>query len=471
VTAPSPRNATDRPLSASRILHFHLPLVLNGLLMACVGPVVNVALGRSAEPRLDLAAFWLAFTIVFFAQSFSHVVQQVTVMLAGRRESLRGMGVTASLAGAAATLLVLVIAGSPFGAWVFRDVIPTSPRASELARHLLVLLAPIPILLAVRGIANGVAIAHHRTRLLAMAMGVRVVVLAAVSACLLLTVPVSGAAAAALALLAGVTLDTLFIVAATLPLRNAAGMAARGDESPAVRPSFARIVAPLAVATLVWSSTRFVMSAVLGRLPDPELAQAGFGVVLPILLVSCAPLWTMLEVSLVLPRSRADLASVLSFAAVAAGLTSLAIGVIAFTPLREVVLRRGFHLSPELERLVSPALALLVVEPFALSARAVAQGLLMRARRTQVLLVLSPVKLVLTIALGLLVATRAAHVNGVLLAMSLVIGGDLLDALVLGRAAVRACAGADVFAGPIVRADDDEAADVLADAPEFGRAA
>jgi Na+-driven multidrug efflux pump len=422
--------ASTPPLRARAIARFLLPLALNGWLVTLAGPVLNAALGRAAEPRLHLAAFWLAFTVLLVIQSACLVLQQVTAASLRRREPLAAVAVGAALLGLGSALLVLAVAVTPLGDVVFRVLIPTPAATATLARAVLAPMAIIPLLIAVRGLAGGVALTGRRTELLAIATIVRVLMLAAAGAVVVGLHVGASAVAVAWALVLGTASETMFLAAAVAIFRDPApaAVAARRPARPfALAPVF-RLALPLAVATLVWTCGRPLVGAILGRLADPELALAGFGVVLPVLLVTCAPLWAFLDVALVLPQVRGDLRTLVRFALLASVAFSLAIAAVTLTPLRGPVLRLAFALPPELERVALPALALLALEPVILSTRAIAQALLIRAGRGGLLLALSPVKLACMLAAGLLVARLDPHVNGAALALALFIGGDAVDA-------------------------------------------
>jgi hypothetical protein len=429
--SPVPREAAGASLGLRAILRFFTPLALTSLLVTLSGPMLNVALARSLDPTLHLAAFWIGFAIVMFLESACLVMQPITVALAAERGAPRRLAAASLAAGLAAAALVLAVATTPLGALVFRHAIPTTPRAAELARVVLLQLAPIPVLVAVRGVASGLAIAAHRTAWVAAATALRLGVLSAVVVAAVAS-GASGARVAAWAVLAGTLAETALIVGLTLPRARSAQEPRAGAGTRVGLAGIARLAAPLTLGLLIWASLRPAIHAILGRLPDPELAQASFGVVLPVLMVSCAPLWTLQDVSLVLPRGPADLRRVLGFALAAATASALAIAAVLGTPLGASVLRLGFDLSPRLERAVAPALILVALEPLALAARAVAQGLLVRARRTGVLLAVSPVKIALTLIVGLWLAAHLPRIDAATLALGLILGGDLLEASILG---------------------------------------
>ena len=447
----------SRPLDARAILRFYLPLVLNAWLLALVGPVLNLALARGPEPRVQLAAFWIAFGILLSCQSACLVLQQATASHLVRRNAVGSLALPAALAGLAASALVLAIARTPLGDAVLGGLVPVTARTATLARAVLLWTSPVPLLVAVRGVANGIAVAARRTGLLTLATVLRVALLAAVTATIAGGGLEGGALTAARALLAGAALEAAFMVAATLagqpsPARTERESAAAGLAACA---PVLRAALPLAVAALVWNATRPAVSAVLGHLADRELAQAGFGVLVPVLMVSCAPLWALLEVALVLPRDPADVRTVLRFAAAVATAFAAVIAAATLTPLRAHLPWARIAATPELLRLVAPALGVIALEPLVLSARAVAQGLLLRAGGADALLWIAPLRLVATVAAGAACVALVPAANGAVLAAALLVGGDGLDALWTGLAAGRAlaCAAALPPAAALEAAD------------------
>jgi hypothetical protein len=447
-SSPAPASGRMPPLGMRDIGRFSLPLMLNAWLMTLAGPVLNVALGRAAEPRLHLAAFWIAFTILLVCQSACLVIQQVTASALQRRVPFAAVALSGGILALGASTLLLAIGHTGLGGFVFHHVIPTPDRTALLARAVLGRLSVIPLLIALRGLASGVAVVQGRTEVLALATMVRVAVLAAVTTAVIGLGAGVGAMPAAGALVVATAAEAIFVSSMTLAQprnRTATGRAAvSGREIGSVL----RLAVPLAAASLVWTSARPLVGAVLGRLADPGLAQASFGVVFPILMVTCAPLWVFLDVALVLPRTPADLGKVVRFASLTSLAFAAGIAVLAFTPLRLVLLQLGAGMPRDLERAVAPALALIALEPMVLSARAIAQGLLVRSGRGGVVLALSPVKLAVMLGAGLMVTRLAPHANGAVLAAGLFIGGDAVDALLFGMVAVRIAGAAFENEGP-----------------------
>jgi len=434
--APVPRARSVR-LGGCAMLRFHAPLAANAMLLALAGPIVNLVLARSSEPERDLAAFWIAFTVTLFAQSACVALQPVTIALAGRRGGARPLLSAAMIAGGVAAAGLLVLSSTAAGDWFFHDVIPCAPPIAARAREVLNLLAILPPLIALRSIAAGFAAARRDTHLIALTTAARIGLLAIGAALLLRFIPAAGATAAAWLVTLGVSADTLLLGTVVLSRSRAGIHPARAPRIPLTE--VARLALPLAIATLAWTATRGAVNAVLGALPDRALAQAAFGFLLPLLMVSCAPLWALLEVTLVLPRTPAAFRRVLGFAALMSLAASSALMLATLTPAGRSGLLQGFHLGAALRAVLLPALGLIALAPPLVAARAIAQGLLMRARQTGVMLVSAPTRLVVLLAVGLPAVHLWPGGNGATFALTLLLMADALEAALLGTAARRAC--------------------------------
>jgi hypothetical protein len=164
-------------------------------------------------------------------------------------------------------------------------------------------------------------------------------------------------------------------------------------------------------------------------------------------MLTCAPLWALQEIGVVLPRTAADFGRIVRVAAAVTAVLTAGIAVLAFTPLGGLLLGAAFHLTPDIERAVVPALGLLVLEPAALATRALSHGVMLRARRTGAFLAFAPLRLAVMLAAGLATAAALPGANGAALGLALVVGGDVVDAAMCAARA-RQVLAAGAFAPP-----------------------
>lgn len=417
-----------KPLPHREIFRFYLPLVLTSQMMTLSGPLINVAVGRSADPKVEFAGYWLGFTILMFIESPCFIIQQAAATLLQGHQSMRRLFAGATILGLAATAFSVFIAVTPVGDFLFTHLVTTTPRAAAVAKETLLLLSPIPIIIAIRGVANALALKEKKTGLIARATVTRIVVLAGAVGVAVGLHTSSGAAAGSIALDAGLIIETLFILHGTKFIRRRIhDEKATGENRFLSFREILRVSAPLVISAYVWTAIRPVINAILGRLPDPELAQGGFGVVIPILLLTCSPLWALQNVTLILPENHHDLRRVIRFSAWATVFFAALVALLLWTPIRGGLLHGAFSLDAEMERVVAPALFLIVLEPLFLATRSTSQGLLIRARRTGVFTGVSLSKIVLLTVVGMWFVSRWPALNGVLLGTTLFISGELFD--------------------------------------------
>jgi Na+-driven multidrug efflux pump len=284
-----------------------------------------------------------------------------------------------------------------------------------------------------------VAVGGQRTSLVALTTVTRLLVLTILLFGVVASGIVAGAIAAAWAMVLGIAAETTFILWST---RREWTPELGRVESSGMRQAYGdvlRVAAPLAIAALGWTATRPLVHAILGRLDDPERAQAGFGVLLPWLLLAGAPVWALLETTLVLARTSDDEARLRRFAMLLATGVAMVIALMVSPPVRDAWITVALGRDPGLLMAIESALPWLVLAPLLVAARAVAQGLLMRERQTTALLYLSPIRFVLVGCVGFLVTVWFPRTDGPAFALLLIMGGDALDALTYSLAARRAC--------------------------------
>ncbi len=193
---------------------------------------------------------------------------------------------------------------------------------------------------------------------------------------------------------------------------------------------------PLAASWLMMAFELPIVSAVLARLPDPEIHLAAFGgIVFPLAMFIEAPIIMLLAASTALSRDRATHRKLSRFVAVVgAGLTALHV-LIAATPLFDVVVAGWMGTPVELRGPARLGLLLMTPWTWSIAYRRFQQGVLIRAGRSRI------------VGIGTLVRLGA---NASALALCWFIGG--LPGIAVGAVAVATGVMAEaLFAGLAVR--------------------
>jgi len=416
-------------LRPRQIFDFYWPLMLTSQMMTLAAPIINLGLGRNAQPEVQLAAYAVGFGLLVLLNSpLFPLVQTVAVMATGPA-SRRDLWRRGLAMGSAICAAELVLALSPWGDELIGRLMGSTPAVSELAQQVILMQCPIPLLLPIRSFYYALFMRHRNTRIITQSTATRLALLSAIIFGALNFGHLPGAALGASSLTFGILSETLYVSwrGRRLLRRRAPGIDELHLDGPVSWRSLAGFIAPLMVSTMTWSAMRPVVNAVLGRGADPDLAQAGFGFVFPLLVLFASPLWSFQGTAVVLVKEKEDLPTLFRFGAATMAIFGAAIACFVWTPLRDLIVHGAYSLTPELAAYVVPGLVLIPLQPFVLGTRSITQGFLMGQRRTRVIGWASVVRLALVAGVGFPVINAHPAINGALLGTLLLIACDTTE--------------------------------------------
>jgi hypothetical protein len=421
------------PLRYRQIFDFYWPLVLTSQMMTLATPIINMGLGRSSDPKIELAAYGVGFSLLVLMNSpLFPFVQTVTVMGVGAasRRSLIRKGLAL---GVAIACLQLLLGLHPWGARLIAQLMGSTPAVTALAQKVALVQFPIALLLPIRSFFYAVVMRHKRTVIISQATAGRLGLLSAVIFGAIGFGHMPGALLGGASLTIGILTETLYVAVRALRLikRDAAGINESGADEPVGWNRFFDFIAPLMVNAITWTSMRALLNAIIGRSSDPDLAQAGFGIVFPLLVLSASPLWAFNSTTVVLAKRREDLPPMLRFGGVTICFFILSIALVVYTPLRDWLLGAVFSLEGEMMLYVAPALMLIPYEPLTLGLRTISQGFLMARERTRIIGVASFLKIVLVAICGFPLVHNYPDFNGALLGTLLLMGGETVETVII----------------------------------------
>ena len=372
----------ELPLTLHRFTRFYAPLAATSLLLTVTNPLIASALSRSVNPTTALAGFAVAFSLCGVLYSPVLVGQQVaaTKLLTGRRFGpiqrfwLR--------IGALFSLVAVAVAFTPLGEWVFGGVMGVSGDIFDEARTAIAVLAPVPLLTAVRAVHQGRLVAGHHTNPIAFATGTRTAVLALVA--VVLTVSTRGGAwVGATAFTMGLLVETVLVAGARVgPAGASRPVAAEGVEPSVTDDDMLRFSTPLVVNMLLWWSTPLLINSVLARSPFPAEAIAAFVVVEGVAWFLAAPVGQYQHVSIGLVDCRYTHRAVYRWSLVLATGVALLVALVSIPLVRSAVLGAVFGLDPGLLSDIGAALPFAVAYPLLYGHRQYYQGLFTRSGRS-----------------------------------------------------------------------------------------
>ena len=403
------------PVTVGAAWRFFLPLIFMTELNAISKSVIHAFLARLPQATTSLASFNVAFTAYYSCSSATEVSYLVTISWLRDRGSIVPLLRFFCLITSGPLALALTIAFTPAGDMLYGGLFGASPTVvseAKLATFVFSLSAPF---LIARAFTFGVLMISRRTMLISWSTLARLARLASLGGSLIVLPRfVSGAAAGAAALVTCMAVEAL--VSGFFAARYFRALPSRTGPPPRIRELW-RFAWPLMLNSSAEMGAVFVISIFLGRLLNPDLALAAFGVVHGLTGLMMSPMRNLLHTAQTLARTAADRAALRRFAVqVVTVFALIAIGLFD-TPVSHFVLGRLMGLSAELEAACAPAMRFAFVMAAAWGFSALLRGFLAGARRTGSLALTGAGRLVVAALVGT-AAFTASDLDGAQLGLA-----------------------------------------------------
>jgi Na+-driven multidrug efflux pump len=247
---------------------------------------------------------------------------------------------------------------------------------------------------------------HRRTILITNATVIRLVSMAIFL--FIYSIWLDGAAVGGAALVSCMTIEAIYMVIVGHPLLAAL------EKKKTKPPSYFEIWRfswPLMITQSSESAVPLVINIFLGHLSNPDLALAGFGVVIGLVRAFLSPLRNLVQTAQTLVHSREDLKAMFQFTSKTV-LFFVAVAFVLFSShLRGIILGNVMGLTPELSMYVTPGIKLTFLVAIFWGYSALLRGILSAMRRTGDIALTAPIRLVM-VAMACSVAMFFPNLNG-----------------------------------------------------------
>jgi Na+-driven multidrug efflux pump len=219
-----------------------------------------------------------------------------------------------------------------------------------------------------------------------------------------------------------------------------AELPARGGEHASYRQMWA-FSWPLMITQITENGVSFVINFFLGRLANPDLALAAFGVVNALKSLVASPLRNLVQTAQALVHSRHDLRVMLQFAHRVTIVYVVLVGALFYTPLRDVILSDIMGLPARLNGYATPGVQMILLVVIVWGYASLFRGLLAAMRLTRAIAGSAAIRFVVVTAVGS-VTLIAPNLNGAAVGVAAIGGAFLAEALILGWLVIRYSGGA-----------------------------
>ncbi len=403
--------AAAPPLSLRRILRTWVPLALGWLIMTFEQPLLAAAVARTADPRVQLAAWGITFPIALILAAPSMVMLATSTTLSKDWASYRTVRRYMLLITAVMTGIHVLLAFTPLFDLVIVGIISPPADVVEPVRTGLRLMLPWCFSLALRRFNYGVLIRFDHSR--AVTIGALVRLGADVVAMVLLfLIGAPGIIIATGTILTGVVAEMIFALWRVRPvLRDELRPAPRVNERITF-PTFLLFYVPLVLTSLLQIIIQPMTGAALSRMPTPLDSLAVWPVVFGALLVLLSVGLSLIEAVVVLLDEPNALRSLRRFTLWLAGIVLAVLLFVNLTPLAELWFVHVAALPPELVGTARIGLWIALLVPSIAVFEGFFQGLLLYGRRTRAITEAVSISILVNAAI-LVVGVVLGNISGI----------------------------------------------------------
>jgi hypothetical protein len=377
-------NLPQNWLPMRRVTRTWWPLAASWLLMGTELPVLSAVVARLAQPEIHLAAYGgVVYPLALIIESPIVMLLAASTALSKDWASYLKLRRFMMRAGLLLTALHALVAFTPLYYVVVRGLIGAPDQIVAPARIGLMIMLPWTWSIAYRRFNQGVLIRFGHSRAIGLGTAIRLTAEAIVLAAGYLAGTVPGIIVATSAVIAGVMSEALYVGLYVRPVLRDEVRYAERIEPALTFQDFTAFYVPLAMTSLLNLLMQPIGSAALSRMPQALVSLAVWPVVsgLTFLFRSLGIAYNEVVVALLdEPRSTHNLHR---FAHVLASLTTLALLLIAATPLATLWFRQVSALSPALADLAHASLWLALPIPALNVLQSWYQGALVHKRSTR----------------------------------------------------------------------------------------
>ncbi len=209
-TLPPPPTETQLPQNLAQVWRFYLPLA-NSMMVVWGGRALLIGIiARAGDAAIAIASWSAAWGLVLVIANSTRMVQQIIIKYRGKTSD-KLLFSFAVMVGGICSLLLLLVASTPFGHQIVRSFIGNDNDLIAGIQPVLFVCTGIPLMVALQNATQGFLVSEGRTGRVNSATWVSTAVLLGV-ATLTVRAGVKGATSAAIAMVAGMLVEIICLL-------------------------------------------------------------------------------------------------------------------------------------------------------------------------------------------------------------------------------------------------------------------
>ena len=370
-------------LTLKQIFFFWVPLALTWLMMAAEGPFLAAIIARLPNPKYNLAAFGVAFSLAVLAESPILMIMAASTALVKDRDSLLKMrNFTYALNGLLTLGMIILIIPTVF-TFVTKILLGLPEKVSLLTHEACFALVLWPAAIGYRRFYQGILIRSNLTRRVAYGTLVRLATMGFTGLICFVFTQMDGALVGGLSLCMAVCVEA---VASKIMARASERRILSGGSNPSAMSygDITRFYYPLAMTTILGVGLIPVVTFFMGHSRMPVESLAVFPVINSLVFIFRSMGLSFQEVGIALLGDKNQgYRPLRNFAFLLGLFVTGSLGLVAFTPLSSVWFHQVSGLSQELYGLAVWPTQIMALMPASMVLLSFQRSLLVNSRRTQ----------------------------------------------------------------------------------------
>ena len=424
----------NQPLTIKKIIIFWIPLAATWLMMASEGPFLAAIIARLNAPKINLAAYGVAFSIALLVEApIIMLMSAATALVKDRDSYLKLRNFSYSLNGII-TLLMLTVLFPPVFRLITRNLMDLPEDVAHLTYLATAFMLPWPAAIGFRRFYQGILIRSHLTRRVAYGTILRLATMAATGLVCFIFFKLHGAVVGALALSVGVTVEAL---ASRIMVHSSIRMLRTLKKKPQGldRLSYKSIITfyyPLALTSILNLGVFPMVTFFMGQSRMPLESLAVLPVIHSLVFIFRSIGLSFQEVGIALLGKKQKNYEPLRNFAILLGLTVLILfSAVSFTPLAFLWFNNVSGLSLELSKFALLPTKILTLTPALMVLLSFLRSLMVNSRKTKQITLATTIELMTVIVLLVFTTQLFGMIGAVGAAVSIAIARMLSNGYLL----------------------------------------
>lgn len=424
----------NQPLTIKKIIIFWIPLAATWLMMASEGPFLAAIIARLNAPKINLAAYGVAFSIALLVEApIIMLMSAATALVKDRDSYLKLRNFSYSLNGII-TLLMLIVLFPPVFRLITRNLMDLPEDVAHLTYLATAFMLPWPAAIGFRRFYQGILIRSHLTRRVAYGTILRLATMAATGLVCFIFFKLHGAVVGALALSVGVTVEAL---ASRIMVHSSIRMLRTLKKKPQGldRLSYKSIITfyyPLALTSILNLGVFPMVTFFMGQSRMPLESLAVLPVIHSLVFIFRSIGLSFQEVGIALLGKKQKNYEPLRNFAILLGLTVLILfSAVSFTPLAFLWFNNVSGLSLELSKFALLPTKILTLTPALMVLLSFLRSLMVNSRKTKQITLATTIELMTVIVLLVFTTQLFGMIGAVGAAVSIAIARMLSNGYLL----------------------------------------